>query len=362
MVVLVGVLSWMIDNAQEAISKRGISTGLGFFLDKAEFNIGESLISFKSTDTYLRAYGVAALNTLKVSMASLVGATIIGVGIGIARLSSNLPMRRLAAAYVELFRNTPQLVQIVFWYTLITLLPPPKNAIRLGDAYLSNRGASIPWPAFGVCWFWMALAIIIAVIGACFIIFYAESYYRKTRVRVRVLWWNTGLIIGLPFIVWLVCGAPTDIDVPVRRGFNFIGGVTLSPEFLALFLGLSLYIGAFIAEIVRSGLQSVDWGQIEAACTIGLQRADIYRRIIFPQALRVILPPAAGQYVSLIKNSSLGVAIGYPEIFNITNAVINESGHAIEAVLMMMAIYLSISISIAVMLNLYNKAVQIKGY
>ncbi|MEG9884443.1 MAG: ABC transporter permease subunit [Hyphomicrobiales bacterium] len=304
----------------------------------------------------------AALNTLKVSIASLVGATIIGMGVGIARLSSNLPMKRLAATYVELFRNTPQLVQIIFWYALITLLPSPKNAIRLSSAYLSNRGASIPCPAFGVCCLWMAFAIIAAAVGAGFIIFYAKRYYRKTRVRLRVLWWNTGLIIGLPFVVWLAYGAPTDIDVPVRRGFNFTGGITLSPEFLALFLGLSLYIAAFIAEIVRTGIQSVDGGQIEVARTIGLEKADIYRRIILPQALRVMLPPIAGQYVSSIKNSSLGVAIGYPEIFNITNAVVNESGHAIEAVLLMMAIYLSISISIAVILNLYNKAVQIKGY
>ena len=359
--VIVGTAVWMIDNAQTAMQKRGISTGFGFLFEEAGFDIGETMISFRSTDSYLRAYGVAVLNTLKVSIAAIIGATLVGIVLGIARLSSNVLIRSLSSAYVELFRNTPQLVQIIFWYTIITMLPRPKGAFSLFDAaYLSNRGLSIPWPAADMGYLLVLLALVAAVAGAFAMVNWAERHRRRTGTRIRVLWLNAGLVAGLPVAVWFACGAPTAIDIPELRGFNFRGGQTLSPEFLALFLGLSLYIAAFIAEIVRSGIQSVNKGQIEAARAIGLDDGDIYRKVILPQSLRVMVPPAAAQYVSLVKNSALGVAIGYPELFNVTNTIITLSGNTIEAIGMMMAVYLTIAFSIAVLMNLYNKAVQIR--
>jgi len=294
---LLGLGAYLIGNAQHALSKQGISTGFSFLGARAGFEIGEKSIAFSSTDSFLRAYGVAILNTLKVSAASILLATVVGVAVGLGRLSANPLVRKLASIYVEVFRNTPQLIQLVFWYTLIANLPRPREAFSLGGmAFLSNRGLTLPWPG----------------------------------------------------------------DMPVLRGFNFQGGVTLSPEFVALLLGLSLYIAAFIAEIVRSGVQSVGRGQVEAAQAVGLGRADIYRRIVFPQALRVMVPPAAGQYVSIIKNSSLGVAIGYPELFNVNNTIVTLSGHTVEAIAIMMSIYLAISFAIAALMNLYNRCVQIR--
>jgi general L-amino acid transport system permease protein len=262
---------------------------------------------------------------------------------------------------VELFRNTPQLVQIIFWYVLIIQLPRPKQAFEIFDmVFLSNRGLIIPWPTDNPVYTWTAVAFVLACTGAWQFVKWADRRRRRTGHALPVLWWNIGLIIALPTIVWFVGGAPTDMSIPELRGFNFQGGAALSPEFLALLLGLSLYIAAFIAEIVRSGIQSVDRGQIEAATSVGLDKLDLYRKVVLPQALRVMVPPATAQYVSLVKNSSLGVAIGYPELFNVNNTITTISGNTIEAIGIMMAIYLSIAFTISGVMNVYNKAVQIK--
>lgn len=360
-VAVIALASYMIGNAQEAMAKRGISTGFGFLTQEAGFAIGESLIAYDSSDTYLRAYGVAILNTLKVSAFSIVAATLIGTMIGIARLSNNWIVARLSSFYIELFRNTPQLVQIVFWYTLITRLPHPKQAISLSDAvFFSNRGMIMPWPVAETVFVWTAIALVASCAVAWGIVGWADRHRRTTGHAVQVLWWNLGLVLLVPAAVWIGGGAPTQLDYPVLRGFNFVGGVALSPEFLALALGLSLYIAAFIAEIVRSGIQAVDRGQVEAARAIGLRRAELYTKVILPQALRVIIPPAAAQYISLTKNSSLGVAIGYPELFNVNNTITTLSGNTVECIGIMMAVYLSIAFSIALIMNVYNKAVQIK--
>lgn len=358
---VVGLAVYMIGNTQVALERRGISTGFGFLFEEAGFDIGEALIAFDSTDSFLRAYAAAVLNTLRVSLLGILFATILGVVLGIARLSSNVLIARLSSAYVEIFRNTPQLVQIIFWYTIITQLPAPKQALSLFDwAFLTNRGAILPWPAPHPAYLLSLLALMGAAVAAVLLVRWAERRRRATGRRIRVLWPNVALICGLPSLVWLLGGAPSELVVPRLQGFNFVGGLAMSPEFLALLLGLSLYIAAFIAEIVRSGIQSVGKGQIEASRAIGLRPSDTYRNVILPQALRVIVPPAAAQYVSLVKNSSLGVAIGYPELFNVNNTIVTLSGHTIEAIAMMMAIYLSISFAIAVIMNLYNRAVQIK--
>lgn len=359
--VVFGVLAWMISNAQHVLAKRGISTGFGFLTREAGFPISQSLIAYTTSDSFLRAFAVAVLNTLVVSVAAVVGATVLGVLIGIGRLSSNWVVARMAAAYVEIFRNTPQLVQISFWYLLVTRLPSPRQAWSLdGLGFLSNRGLILTVPAPDPAWSLVLLAAIVAIVTAWGLARLAASRRRKTGRKLPVTLMAAALIIGLPLLAWGIGGAPTQLDRPALQGFNFRGGVTLPPEFITLFLGLSLYIAAFIAEIVRSGVQSVGRGQVEAARSIGLGQGDLYRRVILPQALRVIIPPAASQYVSLFKNSSLGVAIGYPELFNISNTVTTLSGHAIECVLIMAGIYLMISLSIALIMNVYNRAAQIK--
>lgn len=358
--LVVATAAYMIGNAQEAMQRRGISTGFGFLGQEAGFPIGEGLINFSPSDTYLRAYVAAVLNTLKVSVLSIIAATVIGTLLGIARLSSNWLIARLATVYVEVFRNTPQLVQIIFWYTLVTRFPAAREAWNpVEGVFLSNRGLVFPWPA-AEAFAWMLLAFVAGVVGAYALARWADQRRRRTGRVIPVFRWASALIIGPPALTWLAAGAPTALEMPSLQGFNFEGGRTLSPEFLALLLGLSLYIAAFIAEIVRSGIQSVGRGQIEAARAIGLRRGEIYRKVVLPQALRVIVPPAAAQYVSLTKNSSLGVAIGYPELFNVNNTIITLSGNTVEAIAIMMAVYLSIAFSIALLMNWYNRLVQIK--
>ena len=362
-VAVVGTAVYMIGNAQVAMEKRGISTGFGFLTEEASFAIGETLISYDSSDTNIRAYVVAVSNTFKVSVVSVIGATVLGVLIGIARLSSNFLIFKFASFYIQLFRNTPQLVQIIFWYTLVIRLPHPKQAWSIYDwVFISNRGLIMAWPADNVAYAWVGLAFIIALGSAYGVVRWADARRRRTGRAIRVLWWNVGLVIGLPLLTWFALGSPTEMELPVFKAFNFTGGISLSPEFLALLLGLSLYIAAFIAEIVRSGIQAVSRGQIEAARSVGLGRIDLYMKVILPQALRVIVPPATAQYVSLTKNSSLGVAIGYPELFNVNNTITTLSGNTIECIGIMMAIYLSISFTISVIMNLYNRAVQIKEH
>jgi general L-amino acid transport system permease protein len=359
-IAVLSVAAWMVANAQHALAKRGVATGFGFLDREAGFPISQSLISYTPSDTFLRAFAVAVLNTLSVSIAAVVGATMLGVLIGMGRLSSNLIVARLASIYVELFRNTPQLVQISFWYLLVTRLPPPRQAWTIdGIGFVSNRGLTVAVPT-DRAWGWVVLAALVGALAAWSLVRYTAALRRSSGRRLPVLPLALCLLVGCPALVWGIAGAPIGLDRPLLQGFNFRGGVTLAPEFIALFLGLSLYIAAFIAEIVRSGIQSIGRGQIEAARSIGLGPADLYRYVILPQALRVIVPPATSQYVSLFKNSSLGVAIGYPELFNISNTVTTLTGHAIECVLIMAGVYLLISLTIAVVMNVYNRAVQLK--
>jgi general L-amino acid transport system permease protein len=361
LLLVIGAVAWMVGNAQQALAKRGISTGFAFLAREAGFPISQSLIPYTTSDSILRAFAVAILNTLSVSITAVVCATLLGVLVGICRLSGNWMVARLASAYVELFRNTPQLIQISFWYLLVTRLPPPRQAWTIGGyGFLSNRGLVAAVPASDPAWAWVVLALAAGVLAAWGLRRIGTAWRRRSGTCMPVAPFSVLLVVGLPVLAWFAAGAPTGLDVPALQGFNFRGGVTLPPEFIALLLGLSLYIAAFIAEIVRSGIQSVGRGQIEAARSVGLVGGDLYRYVILPQALRVIVPPAASQYVSLFKNSSLGVAIGYPELFNISNTVTTVSGHAIECVLIMAGIYLLISLVIAVLMNLYNRAIQIR--
>jgi general L-amino acid transport system permease protein len=363
-VILAGVILagyFLIRNAQDALARQGITTGFSFLGNPAGFEIGERLVEFDSTHSVVRAYEVAILNTLKVSFVSIALATLIGLVIGVGRLSSNALARTLASGYVEVFRNTPQLVLLIFCYTILTKLPGVRSAVSLGDvAFLSNRGLSIPWLAGnGAAWL-----LLLAVVASLLLLWPVTRWIDRRRFATGSRQVGASiagfLLAGSPLIALALAGPSLLLTLPELRGLNFVGGMTLSPEFLALTLGLSLYIAAFIAEIVRSGIQSVGRGQIEAAQTVGLGRFDTYRRVVFPQAMRVMVPPLAIQYVSILKNSSLGVAVGYPELFNVNNTIVTLSGQVVEGITIMMTVYLAISFAIAALMNLYNRMVQIR--
>jgi general L-amino acid transport system permease protein len=359
---VIGCAAWLIGNAQDALARLGVATGLDFLFQRAGFDIGETPIAYTSSDTFLRAYAVAILNTLKVSAVGIVLATLIGTIVGLARVSSNVLIRGLASAYIELFRNTPQLLQLIFWYALITRLPAPRQAFSLGEvAFISNRGLSLPWPEDAAAFAWVSLAFLIACLLAIALNVWANGRRRRTGrgEGPGLRYAGIAVIFVAPLALWLLLGAPVALAIPQLQGFNYRGGMAISPEFLAMLLALSLYIAAFIAEIVRSGIRSISQGQLEAARAIGLNPRQCYARIVLPQALRVMIPPATAQYVSLIKNSSLGVAIGYPELFNINNSIITLSGRTVEAIGIMMTVYLAISLSVALLMNLYNRHVQI---
>jgi general L-amino acid transport system permease protein len=358
--LLLAVAAAMAINASHTLAQRGIHTGFSFLFREAGFTISETMLPFASTDSFLHAFLAGLSNTLWISAISLVGATILGTLLGIARLSSNWLLARITLVYVEAFRNTPQLIQIIFWYTLLTLLPGARQAWHFDHwAYLSNRGLMLAWPADHRAVAGMAVALCAG--------FAASRVWSRWTMKHRpawtgrlVFWIGAALTFGAPLIAWGMAGAPTAIEVPQLRGFNFHGGIAFSPEFVALALGLSLYIAAYIAEIVRAGIQSVGRGQIEAGRAIGLRGFDLLRRIILPQALRVIVPPLTAQYISLVKTSSLGVAVGYPELFNLTNTIITASGHTLECVAIMGLIYLLIALAIAAVMNGYNRTITLK--
>ncbi|GMG85197.1 amino acid ABC transporter permease [Paralimibaculum aggregatum] len=341
-----------IHNALTALDARGIATGLGFLSERAGFDLSESIIPYGPQNSFLRAFLAGLANTIAVSVAAIVLATTLGVLVGLARLSPNLLLARLARGYVELFRNTPQLVQIIFWYALLIALPRVRNALDLGGGFfLSNRGLNFPWIAQPI-----PGGVASAVIGiGFFAIVIVLCLPGRKRWRGRAM-----AAIALSSIAALIgCFLFGGVSTPALKGFSFSGGAVLSPEFIALFLGLSLYIAAFIAEIVRAGLAGVDRGQIEAAEALGLSQGRVLTSVRIPQALRIIVPPATAQYISLVKNSSLGVAIGYPELFNVSNSISTLSGQAIECMTIMGLLYLSTALAMSAAANAFNRFVQV---
>ncbi|HEY9215991.1 MAG TPA: ABC transporter permease subunit [Ancylobacter sp.] len=359
--VLLALAIWLVTNARRALAERGMTSGLGFLFDPAQFALGEAFFVFKPGSTYLAALAVGVGNTVMLSLISIITATVIGVALGFARLSRNALIAGLAKAYVEAFRNTPQLVQIVFWYSFFTLLPGPRQSWSLlGLAFASNRGLTVPAPENGSVFLIVLGMLAIGAVLALIFARLADRHRRRTGRPWKFVRATELAVFLLPaFGAWLVSGAPLGWSVPELRGFNYIGGATLAPEFLAIYFGLSFYIAAFIAEIVRGGLVSVDAGQIEAANAIGLSRGDLYRKVMVPQALRVIIPPLAAQYVSLLKNSSLGVAVGYPDLFSISNTALTYSGRTIEVLSIMAVIYLVLCLAIGAAANVVNRFVQI---
>ncbi len=320
-----------------------------------------STVLFDESKPYLIAVLTGILNTLKVSFFGCILATMLGLFIGIVRLSSNWLVARLAAVYVEVFRNIPLLLQMVFWYFLVlNLLPPVRQSLPLfGVGFLNNRGVYLPDPVPQA----HAAEFMLAVGFALLLIFAYSRYVRlrqeRTGEQLPLLYPALGILVLLPGLVWLALGHPFDFIFPVLQGFNYHGGMVLSPEFSAVLLALVIYTAAFIAEIVRAGIQAVSKGQREAAAAVGLRSRLVMRLVVMPQALRVIVPPLTSQYLNLTKNSSLAVAIGYPDLVSVGGTILNQSGQAIEVILIWMMVYLSLSLLISLFMNWYNTKVKL---
>ncbi len=352
---------YLYSNAVANLAAQNIATGFRFLGEVSQFEIGERLIGYSARDTYARAILVGLLNTLVVTAAGILLATVLGFAVGIARTSRNWPLVKIATGYIEVVRNIPVILQVIFWSVVIRNLPSPRAAIDVsGVAFLSNRGLTIPVPASNQAYFWMFVAFVAGIIFSIGFSIWARRHREKTGQYVETLWIGLAATIGLPILVWLFAGMPMEMDIPARKGFNFAGGMNISPEFTALLLGISMYSSGFIAEIVRAGIRSVPKGQVEAARSISLKPRFIMRYIVLPQALRVIVPPLTSQYVSLSKNSSIAVVVGYPDLVNVGNTVMNQTGQAVEAISIMMVVYLIISIATSSLMNVYNRAVAIK--
>jgi general L-amino acid transport system permease protein len=356
--LLVGLLSfYLISNTITNLEKQSIATGIGFLQKEAAFEIGETPIEYSAADTYGRALVVGFLNTLIVSFVGIVITILLGALIGVSRLSSNWLVSKLAGWYIELFQDIPVLLQLFFWYAFFyNILPSPKQALNpvLG-VFLSNRGLVFGVPESHPVFNYMALAMVVACIGIYFLRRWARARQEQSGQLFPLFRVALVALIGFPLVTWILGGAPTAMNIPSLQGFNFVGGRNISPEFTALLLGLILYTAAYVAEVVRAGIQSVSKGQTEAAMSMGLKPAFVLNLVILPQALRVIIPPLTSQMLNLTKNSSLAVAIGYPDFVSVAGTTINQTGQAIEGVALMMIVYLTLSLITSAFMNWYNK-------
>jgi general L-amino acid transport system permease protein len=348
--------AFIIWNTATNLKHAGLASGYGFLQDAASFDINQRLIDYDSTSSYGRAFLVGGLNTVLVAVLGVSTATFIGFLVGLMRLSSNFLVSRIAAVYVELTRNIPLLLQIIFWWVIILALPRVRDSISVGDIlFLNNRGVRMPQPIFEDAFQFVLALIVAGGIGTFFLARWARKRHEMTGRTFPVGWSAIGLIFGLPGLSMVLLGLPISLEIPLQGKFNFEGGFNVTPELIALWLALSLYTGAFISEVVRSGILSVDKGQIEAARAVGLPPGLRTRKIILPQALRVIIPPLTNQYLNLTKNSSLAVVIGYQDIVSIGETVLNQSGQALEVISIYMAFYLTLSLLTSLLMNWYNK-------
>ena len=363
--LFVAVLAWLgyeiVSNASENLKVQRITAGFGFLANTAGFDVNQNLIPYSGSDSYTRVFFVGLLNTLLVSAIGIFFATVIGFIVALGRLSSNWLLARIATGYVELVRNLPLLFQILFWYlAVLAALPGPRQSISLfGIFFLSNRGLIVPKP-IGEPGFEPFVVVGLIAIGVSIALWgYSRRQLFRHGKMISVWPYALGLLAGLPLASVLIFGVPVAFELPVLKGFNFAGGSRIIPEFVALTLALSTYTAAFIAEIVRAGILSVHRGQMEAGASLGLQRGPVLRLIVIPQALRVILPPLTNQYLNLTKNSSLAVAIGYQDVVSIANTTLNQTGQAIEAIALIMAVFLTISLGISFFMNWYNARIAL---
>ena len=360
-ILFVAALAWIgyeiVANARANLEAQRITSGFGFLNNTAGFDVSQSLIPYSGSDTYTRVFLVGLLNTLLVSIIGIFFATVIGFTVALGRLSPNWLLSRISGGYVELIRNLPPLFQILFWYlAVLGALPNPRQSISLfGSFFLSNRGLVVPKPIAHVGLEPFALAILVAIVASLLLRRYARRQLFESGRLVKIWPYVVGLLIGLPLLTALLFGAPVTFEMPELKGFNFSGGSRIIPEFVALTVALSTYTAAFIAEIVRAGIQSVHKGQMEAGSSLGLQRGSVLRLIVVPQAMRVILPPLTNQYLNLTKNSSLAVAIGYPDLVSVfAGTTLSQTGQAIEIIAMTMGVYLLISLVTSAIMSFYG--------
>jgi len=353
-------IAFITFNTITNLKSAGLATGFGFLDDPAFFDINQPLIEYNSQSSFARALLVGFLNTVMVSVLGIIAATTIGVIAGVLRLSSNWLISRLVTSYVEFVRNVPVLLQIIFWWALLTGLPKVRDSLSLGDtAFLNNRGVRVPAPLTEPGFGWVLAALAAGIVIAILITRWARKRQDLTGQIFPTGWTTIGLIIGLPLIVYFALGQPLGWEIPRRTRFNFQGGINITPELIALWLALATYTGAFIAEIVRAGILSVSRGQSEAAFALGLRPNLTMQKIILPQALWVIIPPLTSQYLNLTKNSSLAIVIGYQDLVSIGGSILNQSGRSLEIVAIWMAVYLSLSLATSAYMNWYNKRISL---
>ncbi|MDA0147505.1 amino acid ABC transporter permease [Vibrio sp. LaRot3] len=352
----------IVNNALTNLDSRGIATGFDFLNQEAGFGIGLTLIEYDETFSYGRTFVVGLLNTALVSFLGIILATVLGFAIGIARLSSNWLVSRFAAIYIEIFRNVPLLLQIFFWYfAVLQALPSPKQSISLGEAiFLNVRGLYFPAPVFESGSSVVLFTLVFGIVASIVINIWANNKQKLTGQQTPMLRIIFGLCVVLPIAAYFVMGSPISAQYPELKGFNFRGGISIIPELAALLLALSIYTASFVAEIVRSGINAVSHGQTEAAMSLGLPRAKTLKLVVIPQALRIIIPPLTSQYLNLTKNSSLAMAIGYPDLVSVfAGTTLNQTGQAIEIIAMTMGVYLTLSLLTSALMNIYNRKVAL---
>ena len=360
--IILAAVVFFVHNTATNLAKRGIASGFDFLSGTSGFDISISLIPYSLQSTYGTAFVVGLLNTLLVSAIGIVLATIIGFIVGVARLSKNFLIAKLAAAYVDVIRNIPLLAQIIFWYFgVLTSLPSVRQSISvLGVFFLNGRGLYMPAPILQPGFWVIPAALVIAIVATFATARWSRRRQDLTGQQFPVIWTGLGLIIGLPIVAGLVAGVPVTWSLAQLQGFNFVGGMDILPEFVALLLALSIYTAAFIAEIVRGGIQAISHGQTEAAHALGLSATQTTRLVVLPQALRIIVPPLTSQYLNLTKNSSLAVIIGYPELVSVfMGTVLNQTGQAVEVIAITMGVYLVISLVISAFMNWYNRHIAL---
>lgn len=360
--IVAGLVYGAASNAVENLQRARIASGFGFWDDTAGFDISQTLIPYSNVSSYGRAFWVGLLNTLLVAGLGIIFATILGFIVGIARLSKNLLVRKTATAYVEIIRNLPLLLQLLFWYNaVLKALPDLRESVRIpGGIFLNNRGLFMPAPVTQAGFGFVEIVFFLGIVGSIVFHVWARKRQEKTGQQAPVFLTSLGLIIGLPLVVYLIAGMPLTFDYPQAGRFNIAGGLEVVPEFAALLFGLSIYTAAFIAEVVRAGILAVSHGQTEAAYSLGMKPGPTLRLIVVPQAMRVIIPPLTSQYLNLTKNSSLAVAIGYPDLVQVfTGTVLNQTGQAVEVVAITMAVYLTISLTTSFLMNIYNSRMKL---
>lgn len=362
LVIIAAGILWLLNNLQVNLRACGLRISFNFLRNTAGFPISEGL-RYNPTDVHGYAFWVGIVNTIRISLIGIVLTTIIGTVVGIARLSSNWLVKKLAGLYVEVVRNIPLLVQLFFWYfaVMLTALPMVKNSIALpGSIYLTRRGVYLPWiipgESFGT-WAWYIIGGLVVAIAVY--VFRRIQLKRAERPGFPIIWAGTILILILGAGWFLTSGNPLALTIPVLKRFNFEGGLWLSTSFTSLLIGLSVYTGAFIAEIVRAGILAISRGQTEAAKAVGLKKAHVLRLVVLPQALRVIIPPLASQYLNLTKNSSLAILIGYYDLMNVGTTIFNQTGRAVEMIMLIMASYLTMSLLTSLLMNYYNRRMKL---